>query len=304
MAHDSVIINKKFRKVLGTGGSTKKIVRIGGNSTPTTKPRKKADKQRKKTRLGNTLESLHARLKELNIPFSSDSSLAELWGLLHSALLHSERERKGKIPGNIEIIKKAQQPTPTSERNGENQTPSIEPKDEESVYQSDEIAEKRYQPSLSHEKVIENGVSAEIDRPPIGLDPNLEKAGIPEIASKNQHRVLTEEELRVRSATSNGAEKRDVTTTSFNRNIYVSELAKNRAKGICQLCDNPSPFKDRQENPYLESHHIEWLSKGGVDTMENTVALCPNCHRKLHVLGEEADIEKLRSVARKKLPVS
>ncbi|WP_296863638.1 HNH endonuclease [Thermosyntropha sp.] len=29
--------------------------------------------------------------------------------------------------------------------------------------------------------------------------------------------------------------------------------------------------------------HIEWLSRGGTDTIDNTVALCPNCHRKMHV---------------------
>ena len=36
---------------------------------------------------------------------------------------------------------------------------------------------------------------------------------------------------------------------------------------------------------YLEVHHIDQLAKGGADTVENAVALCPNCHRKMHSLN-------------------
>ncbi|WP_223111555.1 HNH endonuclease [Billgrantia pellis] len=42
---------------------------------------------------------------------------------------------------------------------------------------------------------------------------------------------------------------------------------------------------------------MEWLAKGGEDTIENTVALCPNCHRKMHALGLEADILRLKKIA-------
>ncbi|WP_163591073.1 HNH endonuclease, partial [Klebsiella variicola] len=34
--------------------------------------------------------------------------------------------------------------------------------------------------------------------------------------------------------------------------------------------------------PFLEVHHIEWLSNGGEDSVENAIALCPNCHRQAH----------------------
>ncbi|PGR23313.1 hypothetical protein COC52_24870 [Priestia megaterium] len=37
-----------------------------------------------------------------------------------------------------------------------------------------------------------------------------------------------------------------------------------------------------------------WLSQAGLDTLDNTVALCPNCHRKMHSLNLEEDIIKLR----------
>ena len=49
--------------------------------------------------------------------------------------------------------------------------------------------------------------------------------------------------------------------------------------------------------PYLETHHIVWLSEGGEDSIENTVALCPNCHRKMHVVNLQEDIDKLNRIA-------
>lgn len=54
-----------------------------------------------------------------------------------------------------------------------------------------------------------------------------------------------------------------------------------------------APFSDKNGQPYLESHHIEWLSNGGEDTIENTVALCPNCHRKIHLLDDPIDKKML-----------
>ncbi|MEY0334745.1 HNH endonuclease [Providencia rettgeri] len=29
-------------------------------------------------------------------------------------------------------------------------------------------------------------------------------------------------------------------------------------------------------------HHVEWLANGGEDSVENAIALCPNCHREAH----------------------
>jgi 5-methylcytosine-specific restriction enzyme A len=91
---------------------------------------------------------------------------------------------------------------------------------------------------------------------------------------------------------------RQVTTTTYDRNINVAELAKRRSKGLCQLCELPAPFKDKRGEPFLESHHIVWLSGSGEDSVENTVALCPNCHRKMHVLNLESDKKKLKQIAR------
>ena len=82
-------------------------------------------------------------------------------------------------------------------------------------------------------------------------------------------------------------------TASFVRNRYVSEYAKRRAQGICQLCGEPAPFVDRDGVPFLETHHIIWLADGGADSIKNTVALCPNCHRKMHILDLDEDVNRL-----------
>ena len=70
---------------------------------------------------------------------------------------------------------------------------------------------------------------------------------------------------------------------------------KKRAHGICQYCKQPAPFTDTKGNPYLEVHHLVWLSRGGDDSTANTVALCPNCHKRMHILDDPKDIETLQN---------
>lgn len=89
---------------------------------------------------------------------------------------------------------------------------------------------------------------------------------------------------------------RTVQVKVYNRNQFVVENAKRRADGFCELCKLPAPFKNKQGYPYLETHHIDWLSKGGDDTVDNTVALCPNCHSKMHVLDLSSDRLLLKKI--------
>ena len=93
-------------------------------------------------------------------------------------------------------------------------------------------------------------------------------------------------------------EQKKVTTTQYSRDPYISELAKRLANGKCELCDQPAPFKDSKGKPYLETHQVVWLSKGGSDSVDNTVALCPNCHRKMHIVNSPSDVSKLKIVAK------
>lgn len=75
----------------------------------------------------------------------------------------------------------------------------------------------------------------------------------------------------------------------------IRENAKRHANGLCQLCGLPAPFTGHDGQPFLELHHIVPLEEGGSHTAGNIVALCPNCHRKMHVLNLQADVTKLRN---------
>jgi 5-methylcytosine-specific restriction protein A len=88
-----------------------------------------------------------------------------------------------------------------------------------------------------------------------------------------------------------------VETAVFVRDQAVTEYAKRRANGHCDLCGKSAPFKDAQDRPYLECHHIVWLANGGSDTIDNACALCPNCHRKMHIVGAQSDIKALLATA-------
>lgn len=72
------------------------------------------------------------------------------------------------------------------------------------------------------------------------------------------------------------------TTTGFVRDAQVKAWVLERAKGSCEACTQPAPFSGADGFPFLEVHHVRRLADGGSDTVTNAVALCPNCHRRLH----------------------
>ena len=84
----------------------------------------------------------------------------------------------------------------------------------------------------------------------------------------------------------------EVTTTSktYVRNPVIAKFAKQRANGYCELCGQKAPFEVGGE-PFLESHHIVPVSEGGMDSVDNVAALCPNCHRRVHYLKDPKDVE-------------
>lgn len=77
-----------------------------------------------------------------------------------------------------------------------------------------------------------------------------------------------------------------VTTKVFKRNADVVAAVLERAKSECERkgngCKNPVPFQRNDGSTFLEVHHIIRLADGGDDTVENAIALCPNCHKELH----------------------
>lgn len=70
-------------------------------------------------------------------------------------------------------------------------------------------------------------------------------------------------------------------TKSFVRTSKIKKWILENAKGICEGCGQPAPF-EMDGRPYLEVHHVKHLVELGTDRRSNTVALCPNCHRRCH----------------------
>jgi 5-methylcytosine-specific restriction protein A len=94
--------------------------------------------------------------------------------------------------------------------------------------------------------------------------------------------LTSKQRLEVLATASKMPELMMVTSREFKRNPYVVAEVLFRADGKCQYCKRDAPFKREDGTPFLEVHHIEWLSRGGEDSVENAIALCPNCHRQAH----------------------
>lgn len=80
----------------------------------------------------------------------------------------------------------------------------------------------------------------------------------------------------------NNPKKQSVSTLYYERDPKVKAWVLKNSNGKCGLCKKQAPFLNKNNIPYLEVHHIKSLSEGGEDTIENTIAVCPNCHRALH----------------------
>lgn len=67
---------------------------------------------------------------------------------------------------------------------------------------------------------------------------------------------------------------------------HASDL-RTMYRGRCQLCG----WESRSEHAVdvCEAHHLQWLSRGGDDVLDNMVLLCPNHHRLVHVLDAPLD---------------
>lgn len=76
----------------------------------------------------------------------------------------------------------------------------------------------------------------------------------------------------------------------FSRDPEVRAFVLVQANGRCESCNQLAPFTTAAGVPYLEVHHVVPLANGGPDTVSNAVALCPNCHRRVHYAVDADDM--------------
>jgi len=99
---------------------------------------------------------------------------------------------------------------------------------------------------------------------------------------RSQRDLVTERRKRLSSA-SKRPKRVAKLVKLFQRNPDVVAEVLYLAKGICGSCGSRGPFNRRSDGSlYLEVHHKIPLAEGGNDTVENAIALCPNCHRNKH----------------------
>ncbi|MNF40660.1 hypothetical protein D3C84_216690 [compost metagenome] len=70
--------------------------------------------------------------------------------------------------------------------------------------------------------------------------------------------------------------------TVYRRSKRIADYVLKRALGKCESCNEDAPFKKKNGSPYLEPHHINRLSDGGLDHPRYIGAICPTCHREIH----------------------
>jgi 5-methylcytosine-specific restriction endonuclease McrA len=94
--------------------------------------------------------------------------------------------------------------------------------------------------------------------------------------------------------------RRTVARNEYIRSSEVRRRVLNRSGGKCEWCLSPG-FLVEDGCTYIETHHIVPLSEGGLDTVSNVVALCPNHHREAHHGQKRAELrvgltERIRQI--------
>lgn len=112
---------------------------------------------------------------------------------------------------------------------------------------------------------------------------------------------LEELEKKVKLYENDKISNRKIQSNVVVRDPYITEYVIKKSDGVCQLCENKAPFSKKDGSPYLECYHIEPFSSGGSEKIENTVALCPNCHKKMQILNLNSDKEKLLKAIKKEV---
>lgn len=98
----------------------------------------------------------------------------------------------------------------------------------------------------------------------------------------------------------------------YLRNQTESIEAKNRSNWACEIDSRHETFISfSNQKPYVESHHLLPMAaqddyKYTIDFADNIVALCPNCHRKIHLSSKEKihAMVELLFVKRRKLYIN
>lgn len=166
-----------------------------------------------------------------------------------------------------------------------------------STYNSDETPFNTTGPTQQNidnrvdEEMSESGVSNSKKHTSAQTTDEIDVQSVPSEKSTTKSKIDDLREQAKEAATEDISESSDTVTEAkpqYTRSQEVKEYVKARADGVCEGCDKPAPFTSKTGDPYLHAHHIHELSKGGSDTIDTVIALCPNCHYRVHH-GEDGE---------------
>jgi 5-methylcytosine-specific restriction protein A len=129
----------------------------------------------------------------------------------------------------------------------------------------------------------------ETDGPPELFEPTIDPGELDQRTSAIRKKGMHEApEGRERAG------KHKTEHNSYERDPAVRAWVLIESKGICELCGEPGPFEGMDGQPFLEVHHVAPLAVSRKDTIDNAVAICPNCHRRCHHSADrEEAVEEL-----------
>lgn len=78
---------------------------------------------------------------------------------------------------------------------------------------------------------------------------------------------------------------------AIKRNPEIPVILKKLYNHTCQVCGKS--FEKTYGAAYSETHHIIWLSRGGVDHSNNLLVVCPDHHRIIHETNPSFDRREL-----------
>ena len=64
---------------------------------------------------------------------------------------------------------------------------------------------------------------------------------------------------------------------------HVFDYTSTKTRGAREVCNDPALFRQSDDKPFLEVHHVRLLADGGPDTADNAIATCPTSHHELHM---------------------
>jgi 5-methylcytosine-specific restriction protein A len=69
---------------------------------------------------------------------------------------------------------------------------------------------------------------------------------------------------------------------TYARSEALKRYVRARADGRCEGCGEEAPFLSMDGDGYLEAHHTNRRSDTGPGNRKTVIALCPNCHSRVH----------------------